>query len=654
MPVQATSGAASYDAFGGGVPVVPNYIEEVFSTWLYTATGANITVNNGIDLLGKGGMTIQKVRSTTSQWYVTDTDRGAGVVLYTNLVNGQANNGSGSGQFLSNGFVDTNQFTAGQTEVSYTFRKQPKFFDEITYTGGTLSVSHALASKPGCIFIKKTSGIGDWLVITRKSDGNIYAMYLNQTAGQFYDGTEGALWTSTDVSINWINSNVAAGYNDSGASYVMYLFAHNAGGFGVTGTDNVISCGSFTTDSNGTILPVNLSYEPQFLLLKATTAGGPWLLLDNMRGFGMKLNAYLQTQISAAESTATSFLIKPSATGFFSDLGTLANNTPYIYIAIRRGPMKVPATGTSVLGLNARTGNSTNTTVTGSAGPTDLVLIKNRGLNIEDLLVSRLNLTYGVATSSTTAEVLSGTTELQSNPWDVMDGIKVGTTSQKTNASSNTFINYLFKRAPSFFDQVYFENFASGGALAVSHNLTVVPELIIIKNLNSNTANWAVYNASLGPTKYILLNLTNAAATSSFFWNNTAPTASVFTVLANGFQDPSVEGRCFAYLFASCPGVSKIGSYSGTGALQTINCGFTSGARFVLIKRSDAVGDWFVWDSARGISSLNDPYFLLNNIAAEVTTTNYVDTDTTGFKVTAAAPAGINASGGSYIFFAIA
>ena len=73
-----------------------------------------------------------------------------------------------------------------------------------------------------------------------------------------------------------------------------------------------------------------------------------------------------------------------------------------------------------------------------------------------------------------------------------------------------------------------------------------------------------------------------------------------------------------------------------------------------MIKRTDSNGDWYVWDSARGITASDDPYLLLNKTAAEVTNTNYVDTDTTGFKVTAAAPAGINASGGTYIFLAIA
>jgi hypothetical protein len=108
-----------------------------------------------------------------------------------------------------------------------------------------------------------------------------------------------------------------------------------------------------------------------------------------------------------------------------------------------------------------------------------------------------------------------------------------------------------------------------------------------------------------------------------------------------------------AYLFATCPGVSKVGSYTGTSASQVINCGFTAGARFVLIKRTDSTGDWYVYDTARGMVSGTDPYLLLNNTAAEVNV-NYVFTSSTGFTIQAAAPAAINASGGTFIFLAIA
>jgi hypothetical protein len=88
--------------------------------------------------------------------------------------------------------------------------------------------------------------------------------------------------------------------------------------------------------------------------------------------------------------------------------------------------------------------------------------------------------------------------------------------------------------------------------------------------------------------------------------------------------------------------------------VQTINCGFTGGARFVMIKRIDSTGDWYVWDSARGIVAGNDPYLLLNSSAAEVTNTDFIDTLSTGFEISSTAPAAINANGGTFVYLAIA
>jgi hypothetical protein len=100
--------------------------------------------------------------------------------------------------------------------------------------------------------------------------------------------------------------------------------------------------------------------------------------------------------------------------------------------------------------------------------------------------------------------------------------------------------------------------------------------------------------------------------------------------------------------------VSKVGSYTGTGTTLQVDCGFTAGARFVLIKRTDSTGSWYVWDTARGITSSSDPYLLLNSTAAEVTGTDYIDPYSAGFEISSSAPAEINASGGSFIFLAVA
>ena len=109
-----------------------------------------------------------------------------------------------------------------------------------------------------------------------------------------------------------------------------------------------------------------------------------------------------------------------------------------------------------------------------------------------------------------------------------------------------------------------------------------------------------------------------------------------------------------AYLFATCAGVSKVGSYTGNGSTQTINCGFTGGARFVLIKRTDSTGDWYVYDTARGMTVLTDPYLLLNSTAAEASTLGSVTTVSTGFALNSTILAAINTNGATFLFLAIA
>jgi hypothetical protein len=127
----------------------------------------------------------------------------------------------------------------------------------------------------------------------------------------------------------------------------------------------------------------------------------------------------------------------------------------------------------------------------------------------------------------------------------------------------------------------------------------------------------------------------------------------VFTVGTD--QDTNTSGGTYvAYLFATCAGVSKVTSFTGNGSSQTINCGFTAGSRFVMIKRTDSTGDWYVWDSARGIVSGNDPHLSLNSTAAEVTSDDTIDTDSTGFIVNQVSATNSNVNGASYIVLAIA
>ena len=379
MPLQATSGAASYDAFGGGVPVVPNYIEDVFNVWLYTGTGANQNIVNGIDLAGKGGLTWIKSRDSTVTQYthnmLVDTVRGAYNRLISNLTNGQFTNGPVS-SFNSNGFsLDTINSSIGNESggsyVSWTFRKQPKFFDVVTYTGtqgvggSGQAINHNLGSEPACIIIKPINDSGtNWTVYHRGlSSPFTQQLLLNSTAAVATNSNKVKAVSSTTFTAGWELAFDTV-------QYVAYIFAHNAGGFGLTGTDNVISCGSYTATGNDNI---NLGFEAQWVLHRRANTDSEWYIQDIQRGMSLTSSQQLQPNASDAEGTFTGDITSPTATGFHNGLwgsGTI------IYIAIRRGPMKVPTSGTSVFAPIAYTGTGTAGQVTGANFPPDLFWVK--------------------------------------------------------------------------------------------------------------------------------------------------------------------------------------------------------------------------------------------------------------------------------------
>ena len=652
MPLQATSGAASYDAFGGGVPVVPKYIEEYFSTYVYTGTGSTLAINNGIDLATKGGLVWIKNRSIGTSHLLNDTARGAGNTLKTDSTAASVSLASDFVSFNTNGFtVGPPTGSSGFNyldEVSWSFAKAPKFFDIVTYTGdgsALKTIAHNLGSTPGCMIIKSTSSASWNWVVYHQSLGVTQKLYLNTTGAAIAENGNfgGTAPTSTNFSVGYNATN------ESGGTYVAYLFAHDAGGFGLTGTDNVISCGSFTTDGSGNAT-VSLGYEPQWVIEKSLTAGDNWIISDIMREMSNTSDSYLFANLSNAEVPTGYPHLVPTATGF-----TIANHSSsrtYIYIAIRRGPMKVPTDATKVYGAVARTGTGTTASITGLGFPPDLTINKDRsGAYGGTIFRDRLRgIGYTVLDATSTASQQDDPSPYCLKSFD-MSGISYGTDGSFGNANGFPYINYFMGRAPSFFDVVCYTG--TGANTTQSHNLGAVPEMIIVKSRSAATEG-EIYVAPLGNDTVINLFGASGAAftTGGIAWNYTTPTASVFSL--GTWNKVNGNGVTFvAWIFATCPGVSKVGSYTGNGTTQTINCGFTGGARFVLIKRTDTAGSWYTYDTARGMTVLTDPYLQLNSTAAEVATLGSVTTVSTGFALNSAILAAINVSAGSYIFLAI-
>jgi hypothetical protein len=438
--------------------------------------------------------------------------------------------------------------------------------------------------------------------------------------------------------------------NASGGTYVAYLYAHD------TSSTGIIQCGSYT--GNGNAYPdgqnITLGWEPQWLLIKNTTVGSgdQWWMFDSARGLTASKNpVYLYANLSIEEGDSGQPASVINATGFKVNGASSATNksgNTYIYMAIRR-PNKPPTTGTQVFSpivSSAATGTKLTTNFV-----VDAQIFAKKGISHDTPAMTRLT---GVSTNSTNSGgvLYTNLTVLEqadnlSLGWD-NTGVKICANFSGVNA-----IYWNFARAPGFFDEVCYTG--TGVATTQAHNLTVAPEMMIIKS-RSNTGSWWVYDGYLSsPTsQYLRLNDTiPAGGGGGGLWNSTAPTSSVFSV---GTAETNFSGYTYvAYLFATLAGISKVGSYTGNGTGQAIACGFGSGgARFVLIKRTDSTGGWYTFDSARGLTSGSSPYLLLNSTAAETTGNNGVYASSGGFTLGATAITTTNIATATYIFLSVA
>ncbi len=267
------------------------YVDDVFSTYLYTGTGSNLAINNGTDLSGEGGLVWTKARSDGYNNALFDTERGVNNFIVGNNNNPQANTGGNTlTAFNSNGFTlgaDSTWYVnkAGTSYASWTFRKAPGFFDVVTYTGnGTAgrTVSHNLDSVPGMIIVRSTS-TGNWWVYHRSAAGTVFG---TTSAGQVFFQLDAqsaandniAWWNNTDATSTVFTVGNGS-TNTNGETFVAYIFAHDAQKFGTDEDESIIKCGSYTGNSGSQTIDVG--FEAQWVLIKTQVAVvriGLWLM----------------------------------------------------------------------------------------------------------------------------------------------------------------------------------------------------------------------------------------------------------------------------------------------------------------------------------------------------------------------------------------
>ena len=397
--------------------------------------------------------------------------------------------------------------------------------------------------------------------------------------------------------------------------------------FGSSGSENVVKCGSYR-GSGSAPLEVYVGWEPQWILIKATTGGVKyWTLFDQIRGMvtGGNDNA-LFPNASDAEQTGFDRL-RVTPTGFQLDTvgGYNDSGVNYAYTCIRRadGYVGKKLTATDVFAIDTGNGSST-IPVFDSGFPVDYAFMKEYDASGDWYSFSRLTAKKQLIPNKTDVEGSATGYTFDSN------------TGYGKNSDSSAWQSWMWRRWKGMDLVTYDGNSVSGRP--IRHSLNAVPQMIWIKRRN-DTKDWTVGNdqANGGTTPwnyYLELNGEQAESSQEGIWNNTAPTSTHFT-LGNWSQVNNSSGTYIAMLFTSASGISKIGSYTGDGTddgSNAIDVGFTP--KFLMLKSMNNAGGWYIVDTSRGFSSsANSEYLRMNETNAQYDGANTVRQTSTGFNL---------------------
>ena len=312
------------------------------------------------------------------------------------------------------------------------------------------------------------------------------------------------------------------------------------------------------------------------------------------------------------------------------------------------------------------TGNGGTQAVTGVGFQTDWCWIKNRGVAESHVLFDSVRGVQKAMNSNTSSAEATSSNYLTAFG---TDGFTVGA-SGLVNDNSNTYASWNWKAGTtsgitqggaSITPSSYSFNATSGFSIikwtgtnanaTIPHGLGVAPKMIIIRRIDS-TSDWAIYHHKIGNTKRMVLNSTAAESGASANWfNNTSPTANVFSVGTDGGSNGSTDNY-IAYCFVEKKGYSKFGSYTGNGNADGafVYTGFKP--KLVIVKEYGSTGNWIMKNDY--YDNQNDYYILANDNAAE-TSGSVVAFDllSNGFKLRGTA-GDSNGNGASILYMAFA
>jgi len=200
---------------------------------------------------------------------------------------------------------------------------------------------------------------------------------------------------------------------------------------------------------------------------------------------------------------------------------------------------------------NNSTSRAFNTGVNMTKG--GMLWVKNRNNVYEHIVLdTERQVNQYLRTSSNIAQSTEGTVGQANNDlvqsWN-NNGFTVSNNTRLNATNENpdqTYAAWSFRKAKGFFDVVKYTG--NGSNRTISHSLGSVPGMILVKSLDE-TEHWNVYHRGITAEKYIQLSADGASVDVNTLWNDTEPTASVFSVGTDaGVNKNSIN--YIAYVFA--------------------------------------------------------------------------------------------------------
>tara|TARA_R100000935_G_scaffold16981_1_gene33542 strand:- start:4 stop:1056 length:1053 start_codon:yes stop_codon:yes gene_type:complete len=251
------------------------------------------------------------------------------------------------------------------------------------------------------------------------------------------------------------------------------------------------------------------------------------------------------------------------------------------------------------------------------------------------------------------------------------DGFSISTAGL-CNTNTNTYVAWCWKAGTSFsndasstsigsidstgsfnndsgFSIVSYTGTATAGT--IKHGLNIVPRLVITRPRTQEDG-WYVYWHGNGATKYQRMETNAGLGAGAAFFNDTAPTSSVFSV-GDG-SGTNHASAYIAYCFANSP-TQKISKYFGNGNASGPFCFTGFKPAWIMLKRADGSNSWCIFDSKRlGFNQSNPRLYANNTNASEGASDEaYIDILSNGFKLRGTQP-DINNSTSVYNYLAVA